>query len=267
MVDRLSKYAHFIALKHPFKAASVAEMFLREIIKLHGFPTTIVSDRDKVFLINFWTELFRLQGTELKRSTAYHPQMDGQTEIVNKVVESYLRCFVGDKRNSWVQWLPWAEYSYNTSFYLAFKFTPFQVVYGREPPKLIRIRQGQTMVEDIDAMLKVRDSILDELRINLLRSQNVMETIADKKRRDVEFQIGEWSFYVYSPIGSNRWQGNLLRSWLLGSMGHLRYCSALEKLLTSWSYQIPVRSIPSSMCHNLNVALAISRPLLLFQYS
>lgn len=90
-VDRLTKYAHFLGLKYPFSAPSVAAIFVREIVKLHGFPLSIVSDRDKVFMSLFWQELFRLQGTTLLRCTAYHLQTDGQKGIVNHALESYLR--------------------------------------------------------------------------------------------------------------------------------------------------------------------------------
>lgn len=97
VVDRLTKYAHFVALKHPFTAIIVAKAFVANIVRLHGIPTSIVSDRDKVFISSFWQALFQLQGTKLCMSSSYHPQSDGQTEVVNRTLEQYLRCFAGDR--------------------------------------------------------------------------------------------------------------------------------------------------------------------------
>lgn len=114
VVDRCSKYAHFLALSHPYTAVSVAKVFFDNIFKLHGLPETIVSDRDVTFTSSFWKEMFRLQGTKLCFSSSYHPQSDGQ-EAVNRVMEMYLLCFTSDYPKKWVEWLPWTEYCYNTS--------------------------------------------------------------------------------------------------------------------------------------------------------
>jgi hypothetical protein len=84
IVDRLTKYAHFCALSHPFKASTVSIAFMETVQKLHGIPKIIVSDRDPIFTGHFWTELFSCLGTKLAHSSSYHPQSDGQTEIVNK---------------------------------------------------------------------------------------------------------------------------------------------------------------------------------------
>jgi transposase InsO family protein len=88
VVDCLSKYAHFISIAHPYIAGTVAKHFLDHIFCLHGLPKTVVSDRDLMFTTTFWKELFRLSGTELLMSTAYHPQTGGQTEITNNSLES-----------------------------------------------------------------------------------------------------------------------------------------------------------------------------------
>lgn len=96
MVDCLSKYGHFIAISHPYFAAQIVETFVKEIFRLHGMPKTIVSDRDPISLSQFWESFFKLQRTKLCRSSAYHPHSDGQTEVVNRYLEHYLRCFVAN---------------------------------------------------------------------------------------------------------------------------------------------------------------------------
>ena len=87
VVDRLTKFAHFFSISSDYSTAQVAELFFREVFRLHELPKTIVSDRDSGFTGAFWQELFRLVGTELATSTSYHPQSDGQTKIVNKWIE------------------------------------------------------------------------------------------------------------------------------------------------------------------------------------
>lgn len=97
VVDRFSKHAHFIALSHPYNATFVAKAFFDAIVLLHGFPRSIVSDRDPVFTGHVWRDLFKLAGVQLWMSMAFHPQTDGQSEIVNKTIAMYLRCITSDR--------------------------------------------------------------------------------------------------------------------------------------------------------------------------
>jgi hypothetical protein len=143
VVDRFSKYAHFIALSHHYTAASVARAFFDGIVRLHGFPSSIVSDRDQVFTSNLWRDLFKCAGVKQRLSTTFHPQTDGQSEVVNKVIAMYLRCVTGDRPRSWVDWLSWAEYCYNTSYHTTLRASPFEVVYGRPPPPSCHTTSGR----------------------------------------------------------------------------------------------------------------------------
>ena len=110
VVDRFTKYVHFIPLAHPYTAAKVAQVFMQYVFKLHGMPSTIVSDRDPVFTSKFWSELMKLQGANLTTSSSYHPQSDGQTEVVNKSLEHYLRAFAAaDLTPGWIG-CPWLSF-------------------------------------------------------------------------------------------------------------------------------------------------------------
>lgn len=175
VVDRLSKYAHFMPLAHPCTAITVAQVFFENVFKLHGMPESIVCDCDPTFTGVFWTTLFKLQGTDFNLSSAYHPQTDGQTEIVNRTLEMYLRCITSDRPKEWTTWLPWIEYIYNTSSHSATKSTPFEVIYGQTPPSLLTYIPGTTNLEAVDQALQARDEMLRVLRHRLQLSQNRMK--------------------------------------------------------------------------------------------
>lgn len=115
VVDKLTKYAHFIPLKHPYTASKVADVFVDNIYKLHSMPLALVSDRDPVFTSQFWQSVFRATGTQLKMSTSNHPETDGQTERVNQSIECYLRCFTSAHPQHWSKWIALCEFWYNTN--------------------------------------------------------------------------------------------------------------------------------------------------------
>ena len=105
VVDRLSKYSDFILLKHPYTSRHIAEIFINEVVRLHGIPKSILSDQDPIFMRKFWQELFYLQGITLHMTSSYHPQSDGQTEVVNRCLET-LRCFAIEQPQQWSYWIP-----------------------------------------------------------------------------------------------------------------------------------------------------------------
>ncbi|XP_042969094.1 uncharacterized protein LOC122301779 [Carya illinoinensis] len=197
VVDRLSKYAHFIPLYHPYTAKSVAKAFVNNITKLHGFPRTIVSDRDRVFMSSFWRQLFELQGSKLKTSSSYHPQTDGQSEVVNRTLEQYLRCFCHEEQRRWADYLPWAEFWYNTSYHSSIEKSPFEVVYGRPPPLLVSYEKGSASNNEVEQELIDRDEVLAKVKRELKKAQTRMKKYHDQGRRAVSFKVGD---YVYLKL-------------------------------------------------------------------
>lgn len=139
VVDRLTKYAHFILLGHLYTASEVASSFINNIVKLHGFPKAVIFDRDKLFLSQFSRAMFKHARTKLKYNTAFHPQTDSQIEFTNRCLGIYLRCFGGVHLRSWPKWLCWAELRFNTNYKLLGQPTG---AFGR--PAYIKLRPYQT---------------------------------------------------------------------------------------------------------------------------
>jgi hypothetical protein len=110
VVDSFTKYAHFLPMLHPFTAAGIAKVFLNQVYRLHGLPSAIIFDWDRIFTSQFWKELFHLADVSLQLSSSYHPQSDGQTERLNQTMETFLRCFVNACLAKWSSWLALAEF-------------------------------------------------------------------------------------------------------------------------------------------------------------
>jgi hypothetical protein len=133
VVDKLTKYAHFIPYKESTDAETMAHIFFQNIVTSHGLPDKIISDRGSTFNSKFWKTLTARMGIKPKLSTAYHPETDGQTEIINQILEQYLRNYVNYEQNDWVSHLPTAQIAYNSAATETTKVTPFYANYGYEP--------------------------------------------------------------------------------------------------------------------------------------
>lgn len=199
IIDKFTKYGHFIPLSHPYTAMSVAQVFVDQIYKLHGLPKIIISDRDKVFTSIFWQQLFKLTDTTLNMSSSYHPQTDGQTERLNQCLETYLRCMSSACPTKWCKWLSLAEYWYNTTFHSALNKSPFEVLYGYKP-KHFGIQDGTSeTTPDLVQWLKEKEDMNKLVQQQLLRAQQRMKSQADKKRMERSFQVGDSVYLKLQP--------------------------------------------------------------------
>ena len=131
VVDRLTKAAHFIPTKSTRIAEYLVELYINNIVRLHGIPKEIVSDRDPLFTSHFWEAFQKVMGTQIKLSTAYHPQTDGQSERTNQTLEDLLRACILDWGENWEKHLAFAEFTYNNSYQASIGMAPFEALYGR----------------------------------------------------------------------------------------------------------------------------------------
>jgi len=133
MIDKLTKYSHIIACKEKFIAEQLGYIVLDRLIRYHGIPKGLTSDRDKLFTSNYWKTLLPMLGTRLRMSTAYHPVTNGQTERTNQSLEQYLRHYVNNTHSNWVSLLSMAQLALNAKVSNTTKVTPFFANYGKEP--------------------------------------------------------------------------------------------------------------------------------------
>jgi hypothetical protein len=197
VVDKLSKSAHFIPIKSTCKAIDIANIFMKEIFRLHGMPEEIVSDRDTKFTSNFWKSLMAGLKTKLLFSIAYHPKTDGQTERVNQILEDMLRMHVMHQPKKWEDYLPLVEFTYNNDYQESLKMSPFEVLYGRPCNTPVSWSNPINIITIGPDMLKEMEKQVIQIKQNLKVAQNRQKSYADRKRIPREFRMGEFSKLVY----------------------------------------------------------------------
>ncbi|KAM1011997.1 hypothetical protein FF1_047138 [Malus domestica] len=199
VVDRLTKSAHFLPVKMNSPIDYFAKLYIEWIIRLHGIPKTIVSDRDPRFTSRLWEKLQEELGTELNLSTAYHPQTDGQSERVIQILEDMLRACILDFGGKWSVHLPLAEFVYNNSYQSSIGMAPYEALYGRPCRSPIcwidtedRIVLGPEIIKETTEKVKL---IHDRLKT----AQSRQKSYADRRRRPLEFHSGDFVFLKVSP--------------------------------------------------------------------
>ena len=194
VVDRFSKMAHFVACSKTTDAAHTARIFFNEIVRLHGVPRCIVSDRDVRFMSTFWKTLWHLMGTTLKFSTAFHPQTDGQTEVTCHSLGNLLRCLVQENSASWDKLLPRAEFAYNASCHRATGFSPFQVNTGRNPNLPVDLVPLPLMkASSTDAVNYATDltEIHLQTKARITAYNSKIKEAVDTHRQTLTYQVGD----------------------------------------------------------------------------
>ncbi|OWZ17101.1 LOW QUALITY PROTEIN: Pol Polyprotein [Phytophthora megakarya] len=192
VVDRLTKRCHFIQTT---KKEGVAQRFVNHMWKLHRMPTNIVSDRDRKFVSNFWQNVFKSIGTKLSMTVALRDQGNDQTERMNRMLEEYLRCFVGPLQDDWDDHLANAEFAVNSTVNSSMKIAPFEADLGYIPLNPLQLAAEQ--LSKIPASRQVVEfherqaSILLRCREALARAQDRMKDGYDHNRKQQEFRVGD----------------------------------------------------------------------------
>jgi hypothetical protein len=208
-VDRLTKMVHLASTSTTVTAEGTAQLFADHVFKLHGVPKDIVTDRGSTFVAQFMTELLRLVGTKHNRTTAYHPQSDGQTERVNRVLEEMLRHYVGGVRHrDWANCLSAAEFAINNAHHESTGTTPFRLNFGRDPHLPLSVSQttssGARVASQAASFADRMSTGLADAKRCLQAAQHRQKVYYDLKRRDVSFQVGEEVFLSTKNISLRR---------------------------------------------------------------
>ncbi|KAJ0866429.1 putative nucleotidyltransferase, Ribonuclease H [Helianthus annuus] len=202
IVDRLTKSAHFLAIKETDKFSTLAEIYLKEVVSRHGVPTSIISDRDARFTSELWQAMHKCFGSRLDMSTAYHPQTDGQSERTIQTLEDMLRACVIDFGKNWEKHLPLVEFSYNNSYHTSIQAAPFEALYGRKcRSPLCWAEIGDSQITGPEMVVDTTEKIA-QIRQRMAAARDRQKSYADKRRKPLEFQVGDRVLLKVSP-----WKG------------------------------------------------------------
>jgi transposase InsO family protein len=192
-VDRLTKMVHFVATTETVDTEGYARLLLNEVVRHHGHPAEIISDRGPQFASILWKELCRLTGCKAKLGSAYHPQTDGQSERTNRVLEEMLRAYVGPLQDDWDQYLPLAEFAINDAWQESVQATPFFLNYGRHPTKPVAVDLPTASAASPTAEQMAREikEGLERAKMLLNAAQQRQKAWADARRSERSFGVGE----------------------------------------------------------------------------
>ncbi|GJT76419.1 putative reverse transcriptase domain-containing protein [Tanacetum coccineum] len=199
IVDRLTKSAHFLPIRENDPLDKLARLYLNRIVARHGIPASIICDRDGRFTSNFWRSFQKALGTDISMSTAYHPETDGQSERTIQTLEDMLRACVIDFGKGWVKHLPLAEFSYNNSYHASIKAAPYEALYGRKCRSPVCWAEvGEAQLTGPELIQETTEKIV-LIKQRMQAAQDRQKSYADRKRKPMEFEVGDRVMLKVSP--------------------------------------------------------------------
>ncbi|GKD00167.1 putative reverse transcriptase domain-containing protein [Tanacetum coccineum] len=200
IIDRFTKSAHFLPMKETDTMDKLMRQYLKEVVSRHGVPVSIISDRDSKFTSHFWKSLNEALGTQLDMSTAYHPQTDGQSDRTIQTLKDMLRAYVMDFEKGWDRHLPLIEFSYNNSYHTSIKSTPFEALYGRKCRSPICWAEvGDAQLTGLEIVRETIEKII-QIKHHLQALRDRQRSYADKRRKPLEFQVGDKEDYGHIEV-------------------------------------------------------------------
>ena len=247
IMDRLTKSAHFLPIRLDYSMDRLTELYVSEIVRLHGIPLSIVFDRDPRFTSRFWKELQSAFGTRLNFSIAFHSQTDGQFERVIQVLEDMLRGCVLDFPRSWDRYIPLMEFAYNNSYQSSIGMAPYEALYGRRcrtPMCWTELNEHKIIGPDLVKYIEEKVQIIQQ---KLKATSDRQMSYANLKRKDIEYEVGEKIFLKVSPwkkILRFHKKGKLSPRFIgpyevLERVGPVVYCLTLPLELSQITLYIP----------------------------
>jgi hypothetical protein len=205
-VDRFTKMVHLIPCTKTTDAVQFARFFVDYVVRLHGLPESLVSDRGSIFTSHFWKSLSRILGIKGRLSTAFHPQTDGQTERMNQTIEQYLRIYCNYQQDDWLTHLSLAEFAYNNAYQSTIRCSPFYANYGYHPTFYVKLDASEPAA-DVPAAKDFAERLAqhhDALVENIKQAQDSQARYYDSKHKRMEFAPGDKVWLLSANIRTER---------------------------------------------------------------
>lgn len=239
VIDKLSKMAHYIPCHQSISGEQVGKLLFKYVVRYHGLPEVIISDRDVRFTSALWNEMWSLLGTKLNKSTAFHPETDGQTERQNRTLEEYLRSYVNIEQNDWDEHLICAEIAYNNSIHASTNETPYYLNSGQHPNLALLSSNAFNNASNasVKELLEQMHSRIEHAKQCLQQAQDRQSQYVNEHRSDVRFKVGDM---------------------VMLSTSNLKSLDQVPKLLSKWLGPYPVKRVISPVAYELDLPSDLS---------